>query len=360
MSLTPAHLEALKAYGYTPQEAHFLYLVVTHSGYFLARQFLAFKRAHPGKRPTQFWAKLQARKHARTECFPTYGRVYHVFAGNLYRHLGRENLRSRREHEVEFVERRIAMLDFILAHLEFNYLDTEAEKQAYFEKTCGVSADALPSRTYPGQKGRQPAVRYFVDRFPIFVLDGSPTPVVAFSYLQPAEANLTSFAKHLANYLPLFRELLSFRFLYLARNSSHFDKARELFDSLVTIPLGANPVEDLLRYFAIRKAWDLRQYGSVSEADLLFRNQAKQRFAAARFEHLYSGWSVGRITDGQVRSEFSPDGKSRQVEFAAEVLEAVGTNAPNTGDSLARPGLPQTAGSTPNENQGISERRTKG
>jgi hypothetical protein len=332
MSLTPAHLEALQSHGYTPQEAHFLYLVATHSGYFRARQFLAFTRAHWGKRTTQFWAKLQARKHARTECFPTYGLVYHVFARKLYRQLGRENLRNRREHEIEYVERRIAMFDFVLAHLDFAYLETEPEKRAYFEQTLGISAHLLPSRTYHGQTTSQPTVRFFVDRFPMFVVPSSSPPVVAFSYIQPAEANLTEFARHLAEYLPLFRELPALRFIYLARDGSHFDKARELFDALVTIPLGSSPVNDLLRYFAIRKAWDLRQYGAVSEADLIFRNQSKERFSAPRFEHLYRGWKVGRTTNEQVRNEFPSDGKTHRVEFLREVLKIQGANGVDTGE----------------------------
>jgi hypothetical protein len=327
MSLTPAHLETLTAFGYTAQEAHFLYLVATHSGYFRARQFLGFTRAHWGKRTTQFWSKLQSRKHARTECFPTYGLVYHVFARKLYRHLNRENLRNRREHEIEYVQRRIDTFDFVLAHIDYDYLETEAEKVAYFEQTCGVPGHVLPSRTYYRQKDAQPTVRYFVDRFPMFVIRSSPSPVAAFSYIQPPEANLTEFTRHLSQYLSLFRALPAFRFVYLARNASHFDKARELFESLVTIPLSSSPASDLLRYFAIRKAWDLRQYAEVSEADLIFRNQAKERFSAGRFEHLYRGWKAGRVTDEQVRNEFPSDNGRHRVEFAAEVLHAAGTSA---------------------------------
>jgi hypothetical protein len=329
MKLTPARLETLASFGYTPQEAHFLYLVATHSGYFRARQFLGFTRAHWGKRTTQFWAKLTSRKHARTECFPTYGLVYHVFARKLYRHFGRENLRNRREHEIEYVKRRIDMFDFILAHLDYDYLETEPEKRAYFEQTCGVPSQVLPSRTFHGQTDAQPTVRYFVDRFPMFVLRPSSSPVVAFSYIQPGEANLTEFARHLTDYLPLFRALSEFRFFYLARNESHFGKARELFHSLVTVPLSSNPVDDLLRYFSIRKAWDLRQYAVLSEADLIFRNQAKERFAAGRFEHLYRGWKMGRTSDDQVRSEFPPDGKSHHLEFATEILIPAGSHEVN-------------------------------
>lgn len=332
MSLTPAHLEALQAYGYTPQEAHFLYLVATHSGYFRARQFLAFTRAHWGKRTTRFWAKLQTRRHARTECFPTSGLVYHVFARRLYRDLERENLRNRREHEIDYVERRIAMFDFVLAHLDFEYLETEPDKRAYFEETCRIPAHVLPSRTYHGQKTSQPTVRYFVDRFPMFVRHSSSPTVVSFSYIQPAEANLTEFARHLADYLPLFRELPALRFLYLARNESHFDRARELFDSLVTIPLASSPANDLLRYFAIRKAWELRQYNAVSEADLIFRNQSKERFSAPRFEHLYRGWKAGRTTEEQIREEFPSSGKSHEIEFLTERLIPAGLEDGNQGE----------------------------
>jgi hypothetical protein len=325
MTFTPVHLETLESYGYTPQEARFLYLVATHSGYFLARQFLAFTGAHWGKRTTLFWTKLQTSKHARTECFPKHGVVYHVFARKLYRHLGRENLRNRREHEIEYVQRRLAMLDFVLSHLDLNYLETEPDKRAHFEKTYAIPCHALPSKTYHGQPHSQPTVRYFVDRFPMFVDSVSSLPVVTFSYIQPAEANLSEFACHLDAYLPLFRELAAFRFLYLARCDSHFEKAGELFDSLVTIPLGSNPVDDLMRYFAIRKAWDHQQYASVSEVDLIFRNQAKQRFGAPRFENLYRGWKVGRISEAQVRSEFPSPAAHHAIQFEAECLRAVGT-----------------------------------
>jgi len=41
VSIQPSHLEALQALGYSESEARFLYVVATHSGYFVARQFLS-------------------------------------------------------------------------------------------------------------------------------------------------------------------------------------------------------------------------------------------------------------------------------------------------------------------------------
>jgi hypothetical protein len=324
MTVSATHIESLQAFGYTPEEAHFLYLVATHSGYFMARQFLAFTGAHWGKRTTLFWTKLQTNKHARTECFPKHGVVYHLFARKLYRHLGRENLRNRREHEIEYVQRRLAMSDFVLAHLALNYLETEPDKHWYFERMRGIPSHYFPSKTYHGQPNSQPTVRYFVDRFPMFLDASSTPPVVTFSYIQPAEANLTEFVRHLGVYLPLFRELSEFCFLYLARTDSHFDKAREQFESLVTIPLDSNPSDDLLRYFTVRKLWDERQYGLLSEPDLIFRNQARQRFAAPRFEQMYRSWKTGHVPDDQVRGEFQSNGTPHIVHFEARLLKALG------------------------------------
>jgi hypothetical protein len=333
MTVSATHIETVRAFGYTPEEGHFLYLVATHSGYFVARQFLAFTGAHWGKRTTLFWTKLQTNKHARTECFPKRGVVYHVFARKLYRHLGRENLRNRREHEIEYVQRRLAMLDFVLAHLDLNYLETEPDKHWYFEQMRGISVHYFPSKTYHGQPKSQPTVRYFVDRFPMFLDASSSPPVVTFSYIQPAEANLTEFVRHLAAYLSLFRELSEFRFLYLARTDSHFDKAREHFDSLVTIPLGSNTSDDLLRYFSVRRAWDERQYSALSEADLIFRNQARQRFGAPRFEQMYRSWKTGRVADAQVRDEFQSNESRHVVHFETRLLKALSTERSESGEN---------------------------
>ena len=46
VSIKPSHLKALQALGYSELEARFLYIVATHSGYFVARQFLAFTSGH--------------------------------------------------------------------------------------------------------------------------------------------------------------------------------------------------------------------------------------------------------------------------------------------------------------------------
>jgi len=322
MNIARAYLEALQAFGYTEEEARFLYIVATHSGYFMARQFLAFADVHWGKRTTLFWNKLQAKKHARTECFPKSGVVYHLFTRRLYRQISRKNLRNRREHEIEFIQRRIAMLDFVLANLDAEYLETEPEKLAFFCERLKIPAHVLPSRTYFGQKTSQPTVRYFVDKFPMLLSEPSSSrPVVTFTYVQGTAANLTDFAHHLEDDLPLFRQLPEFRFLYLARTDCHFAQAKELFDSLVAIPLESHPAEDLIRYFRTRKAWDLRQYATLVEGDLIFRNEAQKRFAGRRFENLYTGWKAERVTEADIRQELGGNDGPHTTHFRTQLLQ---------------------------------------
>jgi hypothetical protein len=320
MNIAPAHLAALEALGYTQAEARFLYIVATHSGYFVARQFLAFTASHWGYRTNTFWNKLHTKKHARTECFPKSGTVYHLFSRRLYRQIDRENIRNRREHEIEFIQRRIGMLDYVLSHPQWKYFETEPEKVSCFANDLKIPNHFLPSKIYHGQKSSQPTVRYFVDKFPMFVADGAASPVVTFTYLQGQEAHLTGFVRHLEAYLPLFRQLSEFRLLYLARLDSHFEKARELFNSLVTIPLGSDVSADLVRYFQIRKTWDLGRYASLSEVDLIFRNQAKTRFGGQRFEHLYRAWKAGRVTESDICRDFGGSNRHTTAHFAAEVL----------------------------------------
>ena len=322
MNISASHLEALRVLGYNETEARFLYIVATHSGYFIARQFHAFAGVYWGQQTTSFWAKLRANRHVCTERFPLNRTVYRRISQRLYRQISREDTFHRPQHHIHQIQRRITLLDFVLAHPQYRYLETESEKVSFFRGQLKIADYFLPSKTYYGQRTCQPTVRHFVDRFPMFVqeADSSSSPVVTFTYLQGADASLSGFAHHLEVYLPLFRQLSEFRFLYVARADSLFSEAKELFDAAVTIPLRSEPSVDLLRYFKIRKAWDLSQYSSLPETDLLFRNQAHARFAGDRFEHLYRGWKAGWVSEADIRHEIGGNNQQTIAHFAAEML----------------------------------------
>jgi len=64
MMIPEDRIEALRRFGYTEEEARFLYLVAIHSGYFFARQFLGFIGAKRGYRSHSLNQKLISRSHA--------------------------------------------------------------------------------------------------------------------------------------------------------------------------------------------------------------------------------------------------------------------------------------------------------
>ena len=63
MKIADHHIAALQAFRYTETEARFLYVVATHSGYFVPRQYLAFSGASWGYRTDHFHEKLESRGH---------------------------------------------------------------------------------------------------------------------------------------------------------------------------------------------------------------------------------------------------------------------------------------------------------
>lgn len=80
-----------------------LYLAATHSGYFSMRQYLQFTGAKPGDKSVALTQKLLGKGHAAARLLLRNGRVYHLVSRLVYRAIGRENLRNRREHSVEHI-----------------------------------------------------------------------------------------------------------------------------------------------------------------------------------------------------------------------------------------------------------------
>src|SRR6516225_5482066 len=132
MKILPIHTQALMEFGYTEEEARFLYLVATHSGYFTCQQFLQFIKVKPGKRSTAFAQKVLEKKHASSKEYLRHGRVFHLLSRNVYEAIGRENVRFRRTHSTEYIRTRLIALDFILRNPGFTYLESEEQKLTFF------------------------------------------------------------------------------------------------------------------------------------------------------------------------------------------------------------------------------------
>lgn len=322
MTFDDQDIAAIRSLGYTTEEAQFLYLVAVHSGYFIPRQFLAFTGTKWGKRSNSFTAKLESRGHVTWREYDRTGGVYHLFSKTLYRFIGKENLRNRRRHSLEFIRTRLVLLDFILANLSLKYLETEPEKVTFFCDVLGTSKKVLPAKSYEGGPRTQPTLRYFVDKFPLYVEQptDSSSPVVTFSYVDPGQASLAGFAHHLYTYLPLWRELRDFSFLYIANSRVHFESAERCFRSIVQAPLEADVSSEILRYYRLRHAWDQKKYGSLSTEDIEWLNEASQRFHGDPFESSYLVWVNDGLTERSLRTESEQLPPQRQVKFSTCVV----------------------------------------
>jgi hypothetical protein len=324
MTFNDQDIAAIQTLGYTPDEARFLYLVAVHSGYFVTRQFLTFSGARLGKRSYSFVAKLESRGHATWREYQRTGGVYRLCCKTLYRYIGKENLRIRQRNSVEFIRTRLLLLDFILANLGSHYLETEPEKLAFFCDALGIPKKVLPAKTYAGGARSEPTQRYFADKFPLFFdrAESHSSPLVTLSYVDPGQAKLAGFAKHLRAYLPLLRQLETFSFVYIASSSVHFLAAERCFTSLVRHPLEADISSEILRYFRLRSAWEFKRYGTLSATDIEWLKEAYQRFHGEHFEGWYHAWSAGNLTEASLRSAFEQFRPHRNVNFRTCLVAA--------------------------------------
>jgi hypothetical protein len=317
MNFPAEHVEHIKELGYTEAEARFLYIVAVHSGYFTLRQFRSFTNKSYRKWPTSFSQKLLKQGHATVRDYMRRGSIFHLFSNAVYRRIDKDNLRNRRKHSFDFMRARLVLLDFILANQQFNYFETEQDKVRFFCEELGVPKDALPAKVYQGRFDSKPALRYFTDRFPLFLAPpffGAP-PVVTFTYVDSGFATPSNFVAHLAAYQGLFRQLKSFRFLYIAAKDAYFRKAEERFRSLVKSPLESDVSSEILRYFQVRTKWEHHEYVVPVTEDLEFLNDARRRFHGEGFESLFQAWSTETISERELRLEFSQLKSERPVFF---------------------------------------------
>jgi hypothetical protein len=322
MNLPTAHIERIQQLGYTEFEARFLYIVAVFSGYFTLRQFRVFTSSRCGKRPTIFAQKLTGQRHARICAHARTAAVFHLFSRRVYGQMDKDNLRNRKRHSFAFMLTRLVLLDFVLANQQFAYFETEQDKVNFFCSELGISKHCLPAKVYEGATPGQQTIRYFVDKFPLFLappLPGVP-PVVTFSYVDSGVERPSSFASHLAVYRPLFQQLPNFRFLYVAMKEAYFRGAEERFRSVVKRPLEGDGSKEILTYFQIRKRWDNHEYIVPVTKDLEFLRDARERFRGNEWESLYRSWRLGEVLDGELRSKISQRQSERLVFFDTYLL----------------------------------------
>jgi len=296
MPISPAELDPLRSFGYTEVESRFLHLVATHSGYFTVRQFLDFAHAKSGKRNAHLIEKLFSQGHATAQRYRRRSCVYHLCSRALYDAIGKGELRNRRNHEIRHIRARLLALDYILAHPEEDYFETTEAKSRYFAETLKVPEGIFRPET------DESGTITFPDRFPISVSPASAesAPVLTFTYVASEPVGLGPFIKHLRTYRRLFAVIPYFQFVYVSTASKEADEAAELFALLIQ-GIG---LADLRRYFDLKTKWDNKQYGQVSEKELIFLSESRKRYTGEIFGTLYYLWKRNQLPN-DLRTEGS-------------------------------------------------------
>ena len=325
MNIKDSYLDAVKSLGYAETEARFLYLAATHSGYFTAAQFRSFTGLPTGKRSFRFTQRVIANKHATLDVYAQNTRVYHLFSRKFYSAIGKENIRNRREHEFSFIQTRLITLDYILSNQGRDYYETEDQKVHYFCEVLGVGKEYLPTKLYLGQRSSSVTSRYFVDKFPMFRSVSSSSPsVVTFTYVAFDAENLTGFVTHLQDYLPLFRHLKQLNFVFISPQANHFLQARQIFSTLVQIPLRSPTGGELVRYYRFRRAWETKQFAELRHEDVQFLHDATKLFRAGHFQELYQAWNAGTVTEPDIRAMFAGQGGTGEIGFETCIVRPQG------------------------------------
>lgn len=296
-------IRALMRFGYNPEEAAFLVLAALHSGYFLRRQYLFFVNGSKGWKDVNLLNKLSQNRHLAVDSYRPGSFVYHLSAKPMYDALGERDNRNRRERQPATIKRKLMGLDFVLEHPGYRYLATESEKAAFFVEECGIARSDLPARWYTSSKSAPPAVRYFVDKFPLYITEsGNARQVAHFSYVDEGSQSIDGLATHLKQYQALLEGLSEFRFVYVSDSGGLWQSANRQFAKFRTERTrrrieGGFPVE-LVDYFAARRRYEARDYSGFDASALIRLREQKAQFTGDHYDELYRQW-IGTATNAR-------------------------------------------------------------
>lgn len=209
----------LQSLGYTEREATFLYLVATHSGYFLRRQFNYFIERNKGFLAQRFLEKAYAAGHVETIDYGQGFYIYHLFSKPLYRLLGNAESQNRRRKGDGTIRARLMTLDYVLENDGEHYLESAEERFSFFTEARGIRPKISP--------GRLP----FSGTFPVSVEDRMhpATSPVRFAFIDEGLQSTRRFSRFLTDMAPLLNALEAFELVYTACSTYNFPAAEHEF-----------------------------------------------------------------------------------------------------------------------------------
>jgi hypothetical protein len=313
------YVERIVRFGYTETEARFLYLVATHSGYFTQAHFLRFAEVEKGGLSSRLVAKAAKFGHIRTLRFGLHRLVHNLYRRRFYELLGKDNLRNRRHLSPLLIRTRLLILDFVVAHPELRYLETEHDKVEHFQFVLGIPKALLPCRIYKGAKNETETSRYFIDRSPIFLDGEASRRVPVFVYCDHGERSLLGFVSFLDNYRPVLKNLPAFRLIYSSPNAKKFPRAEGFFGRRLSATSRVDP-SDIERYFTVRHLWDSGQTGALTSVDRQLLRRGDKQYRDPFFEEIYRRVTADKVSSGQLNALIQSALRARKRAFDTYLL----------------------------------------
>jgi hypothetical protein len=317
------HLDRLRDFGYKEQEARFLYLAATHSGYFTRHQFLRFTHQTKGCLVHRFTTRLLTQHHAQATQYGHKTYVFKLTSRKVYDLIGKQDLRDHRSHTADFMRTRLLGLDFVLAHPDLQYLESQQEKLKFFHQQLGT-----PASLFPGQadrtEGLDPSLnRFFKERFPVFVSplnrSGPRSAMPAFVYCDPAHHGICWFTSYLDRHHTLFRRLPAFNLFYAAPSPWKLDRASEVFNALFRNAKRPDP-EHLTRYFQIRRLWETRQHACLTRTDRDHLRAGDKQYRGEPFESAYQKWFAADLSEVDLDALLGTSFLRQEIGFRTHLL----------------------------------------
>lgn len=319
-------ISSIQRLGYTENEARFLSLVATHSGYFVQRQFGEFIGKPRGGTVNQLVRKLIRRSHAEVSRFVSQPFVYHIRSIHIYARLDQMDSRNHRDKAPFTIKRKLMCLDFVLEHPALRFLETESQKVEYFRRERGAVLEDLPVRWYSIQRSKRFAACHFVEKFPVYISHNPKplaVPVVHFVYIDEGAQSLSGFETFLRNYHRLFLALGTFEVIYATNDPRCTDGAERLFQRCypetggTTLGMLTPEAQRLAGFFEVRRKFEARDFGGLSTERIVQYRAEKQIFSGAEYEDLYHRWM--EQGDAALRAQTNA-GTSFNASFRAHIL----------------------------------------
>ena len=227
-----AHLrgraETLEPFGWTGPQAEWVALACLHSGVFTRAQLSAYLGVDRWQ-ALRFVRALLERGLAAEEKLER-RKVCRVFGRGIYRALGAEDIRHRRDASEEVLLRRLLSLDYVLEHPDLPWLPTEPEKVGAFE-ALGIERRVLPIRVYRGAAGN--TRRYFPQKLPVALEAGRAVFVYADPGHETSKALRSWGAAHHGLWKALKARCRSVEIVAVVRTVRELQRARTILENWV-------------------------------------------------------------------------------------------------------------------------------